>query len=176
MGEALWGSRLSPADLPDPAHFATFSPFIRGVFSQWHATPFTVGEHRFVTAEQWMMFAKAILFDDVQRAKAIMATVDPAQQKRYGQLVEGFRQDVWDEWKIAIVYTGNLEKFRQNLGAGRQLKATASAMLVEANARDWIWGAGLGMDDPAVRNPAEWRGANLLGRILTKVRADVDET
>jgi ribA/ribD-fused uncharacterized protein len=170
---SAWGPRLSIDQLPDPSSFSTFMPFIRGVFSQWHATPFSIGGRRFVTAEQWMMVAKAELFGDAARASAILATVDPAEQKRHGQLVEGFRQDIWDVWKIAIVYTGNLEKFRQNQGAARQLRITAPAMLVEANPRDWIWGVGLAVDDPAARDPAEWRGTNLLGRILTRVRADI---
>ncbi|WP_052216219.1 NADAR family protein [Sphingomonas sp. ERG5] len=168
-----WGERLSIEQLPDPADFVTFTPFIRGVFSQWHATPFSIGERHFATAEQWMMVAKAELFGDAPRAAAILATADPSEQKRHGHLVEGFRQDVWDEWKVTIVYAGNLAKFRQNRGAGRQLRATMPAMLVEANARDWIWGIGLTVDDPAARDPTQWRGSNLLGRILTKVRADI---
>ncbi len=168
-----WGPRLSIDDLPDASDFTTFIPFIRGVFSQWHATPFSHGGRDFVTAEQCMMVAKAELFDDDQQAAAIMATADPGEQKRRGQLVTGFRQELWDEWKISIVHTANLEKFRQNAGAGRQLKATDPAMLVEANPRDWVWGVGFSADDPAVNKPAEWRGRNLLGRILTKVRSEI---
>ena len=80
---------------------------------------------------------------------------------------------VWRRWRIDIVYRGNLAKFSQNDGAARQLKATGGAMLVEANPRDWNWGCGLAMDDPAIQTPAAWKGENLLGRILTKVRADL---
>jgi hypothetical protein len=29
----------------------------------------------------------------------------------------------------------------------------------------------LAIDDPSVHSPAEWKGGNLLGRILTKVRS-----
>jgi predicted NAD-dependent protein-ADP-ribosyltransferase YbiA (DUF1768 family) len=32
------------------------------------------------------------------------------------------------------------------------------------------WGIGLGSDDPAIQNPKKWRGLNVLGKILTKVR------
>lgn len=153
--------------------FDTFTPFIKGVFSQWHHTPFTLDGRAFVTGEQWMMYAKALLFKDAERARQIILTEDPGTQKRLGQQVEGFGQAEWDLWKIEVVYRSNLAKFSQNDGAARQLRNTGNAMLVEANPRDWIWGIGRAMDDPGGHAPANWRGLNLLGRILTKVREDL---
>lgn len=164
---------LTAADLPEPSAFSQFHPFIKGVFSQWHPTTFVVDGETFVTAEQWMMVQKARLFDDPDVALRIMRTEDPAQQKRLGQAVRGFDHDVWMEHRIGIVYRGNFEKFSQNDGAARQLKATAPAMLVEANPRDWNWGNGLLVDDPDNQNPEAWKGANLLGRILTRVRDEI---
>jgi ribA/ribD-fused uncharacterized protein len=161
------------ADLPPPELFDSFYPFIKGVFSQWHSTPFQIDGRTIVTAEQWMMFSKARLFGDDSAASAILATDSPDEQKRFGQTVHGFQQETWDRWKVSFVYQGNLAKFSQNAGAARQLKATGDAMLVEANPRDWIWGVGLAIDDPSVHSPAEWKGGNLLGRILTKVRSDL---
>lgn len=72
-----------------------------------------------------------------------------------------------------IVHQGNLAKFGQNEGARRQLLGTAPAMLVEANPRDWVWGAGLSESDAGIGRPSEWRGTNLLGRILTLVRQEL---
>lgn len=174
MSIATASPRWTEADLPDPAAFETFHPFIRGVFSQWHATTFTLEDETFATAEQWMMFAKARLFGDENVARAILQTSDPANQKRLGQTVSGFEQGRWNQWKIDIVYRGNLAKFSQNTGAARQLRATAPAMLVEANPRDWIWGVGLQLDDPAVHDPGQWKGTNILGRVLTAVRDTLD--
>ena len=159
--------------LPEPEGFTSFHPFIKGVFSQWHPTGFLLDGRAFVTAEQWMMYAKAVLFEDMGRAEAILCTNDPGEQKRHGQLVVGFRSDVWNAHRIGIVYRGNFEKFRQNKGAARQLLNTEPAMLVEANPRDWVWGAGLAVDDPAVQQPRLWKGSNLLGRVLTRVREDL---
>ncbi|KPL67915.1 GTP cyclohydrolase [Erythrobacter sp. SG61-1L] len=161
------------AALPDPANFETFVPFLNGVFSQWHFTPFNLHDQSFVTAEQWMMFAKANLFGDLEIAQQILASPDPSTQKRLGQMVSGFQHEKWNEWKIDIVYRGNIAKFGQNAGALRQLRNTGKAMLVEANPRDWIWGVGREVNDPLGHSPDRWRGQNLLGLILTKVRDDL---
>jgi ribA/ribD-fused uncharacterized protein len=165
--------QITEADLPKVEAFDAYHPFIKGVFSQWHATPFTLDGLSLATAEQWMMVEKARLFGDETAAAAILATPDPAEQKRLGQTVRDFDQAVWDLWKIDIVHRGNLAKFSQNDGAARQLKATAGTMLVEANPRDWIWGVGLHIDDPKAHDPAEWRGTNLLGRVLTGIRNEL---
>ncbi len=157
-------------DLPAPSDFTSFHPFIKGVFSQWHQTAFELDNHQFVTAEQWMMFSKAKLFGDDDRAAQILQTDDPSVQKRLGALVADFDQAHWDEWKVDIVYRGNFAKFSQNNGAARRLKNTDKAMLVEANVRDWVWGTGRGIDDPRVHNPSDWKGTNLLGGILTLVK------
>ena len=120
-----------------------------------------------------MMHAKADLFADKACAAQILATDDPAEQKRLGSLVRNFDQARWDMWKLDIVYEGNRARFEQNPGAARQLKATEEAMLVEANPRDWIWGIGRSMDDPLVSDPAQWRGTNFLGRILTLIKREL---
>jgi predicted NAD-dependent protein-ADP-ribosyltransferase YbiA (DUF1768 family) len=43
-------------------------------------------------------------------------------------------------------------------------------MLVEASPRDCIWAIGMGASNPNARDPARWRGANLLGFALMEVR------
>jgi len=140
---------ITEADLPQAASFERFYPFIKGVFSQWHPTPFAIDGVAFDTAEQWMMFAKARLFADDQQADLVLATPHPATQKRLGRRVQNFDQATWDTSKIDIAYAGNRAKFEQNEGANRQLRSTSGLMLVEANPRDWIWGAGLAIDDPS---------------------------
>jgi ribA/ribD-fused uncharacterized protein len=163
------------AELPKPGAFKAFTPFIKGVFSQWHRTPFWLNGIAFGTAEQWMMHSKARLFNDIDIANQIAQSTDPAEQKRLGQTVREFDQATWDRWKIDLVYQGNLAKFGQNEGAFRQLRNTTPTLLVEANPRDWVWGVGLAIDDPTGHAPDRWRGQNLLGLILTKVRDDLTD-
>ena len=166
---------ISEGELPQPHDFVQFLPFIKGVFSQWHPTPFTADGMKFTCAEQYMMAAKASLFGDGAKFAKIMQSDDPAVQKRLGASVAPFDEATWHRWRCTIVYTANREKFAQNPGAARQLLNTAPAMLVEANPRDWNWGNGLQIDDPRNHDPSAWKGANLLGRILTLIRMEMGE-
>ena len=43
-------------------------------------------------------------------------------------------------------------------------------LLVEASPYDQVWGVGLQANDPAIRDQSSWRGLNLLGKALQKVR------
>ena len=166
---------IGESDLPMARDQSSFHPFIKGVFSQWHPTPFAVSGLSFACAEQYMMAAKASLFADEAAFDRIMATEDPALQKRLGATVSGFDEARWHRWRVHIVYTANMAKFSHNTGAARQLRNTGLAMLVEANPRDSNWGNGLAIEDPGNHDPKAWRGANLLGRVLTKVRSDLDK-
>jgi predicted NAD-dependent protein-ADP-ribosyltransferase YbiA (DUF1768 family) len=43
-------------------------------------------------------------------------------------------------------------------------------MFVEASPRDRRWGIGLSVTNPNIDDPANWRGRNLLGKVITEVR------
>ena len=75
-----------------------------------------------------------------------------------------------DSERFDIVYRGNVAKFDQDEELGEFLGSTYGTILVEAAGRDVIWGIGLGQNNPKAQNPATWRGRNLLGFVLTKVR------
>ena len=142
-------------------------------FSQWHPSKFTIEGREFTCAEQYMMFAKAEAFVDQATAEAIMTTDVPWQHKRLGRQVKNFNEDVWKAIRERVVMKGSRAKFTQNLDLCDALLATAGTMLVEASSYDQIWGIGLGMDDPKKEDPNNWRGLNLLGKILTELREDL---
>lgn len=63
-----------------------------------------------------------------------------------------------------------LRKFQQNPDLRKQLFDTQDALLVETSPFDNYWGVGITLDDPLIQNPKRWRGKNVLGRLLTKLR------
>ncbi|MEJ8562493.1 NADAR family protein [Yoonia sp. GPGPB17] len=125
---------------------------------------------RFSTAEQAMMYKKALLFDDAEIADAILTATDPGKQKPLGRQVRGFNEQVWCEHREGIVRSINYAKFAQNKGLRRKLFQTGDKALVEASPLDVIWGIGLDKAT-AIETPSDlWPGKNLLGQIVTQVK------
>lgn len=147
-----------------------FTFFWDGPLSQWHPSPMTVAGHRYACAEHYMMHAKALLFGDAEMAAAILAEPEPVRQKALGRRVRGFDERVWEGARHAIVFTGSIAKYAQNPELRALLFATGATRLVQASPIDRIWGIGLPADDPRAQDPAQWRGLNLLGDILTEAR------
>ena len=148
----------------------TFFFGAQDAFSNWHPSPFLYHGVQFACVEQFMMFAKAKLFDDQQAAMDILAARDPMVQKKLGRTVRGFTPDVWSEKRESIVFVGCREKFTQNPALLVQLLASDPTELVEASPYDLIWGIGLHDRDPKIMDKTQWRGLNLLGNALMKVR------
>lgn len=140
------------------------------VLSNWHPCRFTYRGVAFSCVEQFMMYAKAKLFSNDAAAAEILATSDPKTQKRLGRNVAGFVETTWAARRESIVYVGCREKFSQNADLRAALLATAPTVLVEASPYDRIWGVGLGASSPHIVNESSWRGLNLLGIALMKVR------
>ncbi|WP_375767725.1 NADAR family protein [Archangium gephyra] len=142
-------------------------------FSQWYPAEFVVGGVRFTCAEQYMMHGKAVLFGDAEMAARILEARTPKEHKALGREVRGFEGAVWERERERIVYEGSHAKFTQNAELLAALLATAGTELVEASPMDRIWGVGLSAEDPRIQDPATWRGQNLLGKVLTRLREDL---
>ncbi len=154
----FWGHRPTPGRVG------------KGCLSQWWPSPFTVGGDTFATAEHYMMWRKAHLFDDHDLAASMLTVEHPKDVKALGREVRGFDQSVWEATRYDIVVTGNKHKFAQHEDLREFLLATGEQVLVEASPDDRIWGIGMAADDPHAADPALWRGQNLLGFALGEVR------
>ncbi len=125
------------------------------------------------SAEQFMMYHKAIIFLDIESAKKIMAINNVRKIKELGRSVLNFDETIWKYYRSKIVLEGNLAKFEQNQKLKEILLKTQGTTLVEASPYDNIWGIGLSADNTKAQSRDTWKGLNLLGEILTKIRVDL---
>ncbi|XP_063414875.1 uncharacterized protein LOC134696847 [Mytilus trossulus] len=139
-------------------------------YSQWYLSDFTVDGITFNCTEQFMMYSKAKLFKDKETASEILAEHEPREHKRLGRQVKNFDQNTWDDNCMDIVIRGNKAKFEQNEDLMTTILKTFPKTLAEASPFDRIWGIGLSADDPRALNKETWKGKNLLGHALTKIR------
>ena len=140
-------------------------------FSQWWPSPFELEGQVYPTAEHWMMASKARLFRDAEALEKILASDSPAKAKKLGRTVRGFDDARWKEARFELVTRGNVAKFSSGPELRAYLLGTGETILVEASPRDTIWGIGLSASSTSARDPAKWRGSNLLGFALVRTRA-----
>lgn len=150
-----------------------FTFFWNGTFSQWVESPFEIDGVKFNTAEQYMMYKKALLFNDFNKASQIMKTKKPNEQKQFGREVKNFDKVLWESNCKKFVYDASRAKYTQNPKMLTELLATKGTTLVEASPYDKIWGIGLAKHDSRVNSRSTWLGTNWLGEILTKVREEL---
>jgi ribA/ribD-fused uncharacterized protein len=154
----FWGHRPSPHGIG------------KGCLSQWWPAPFTVGGDTFATAEHYMMWHKATLFDDHEVAARMLTAENPKQVKDLGRQVKNFDQATWEANRYDIVVAGNKHKFAQHEDLRTYLLSTGDQLLVEASPVDRVWGIGMTADNPHAHDPKKWRGLNLLGFALGDAR------
>lgn len=144
-----------------------------GCFSQWYPADMTVEGVKYVNCEQYMMAKKALAMHDLAYYAIIMNETDPQKIKALGGKVRNFVQKVWDESNEEILFNGNYAKFSQNPALKQQLLSTGDATLAEASPGDDLYGIKLKADDPDALDPAKWKGKNLLGKVLMRVREEL---
>lgn len=141
-----------------------------GYLSNWYLSDFQAENICFSSMEQYMMYQKAVQFCDYKIADQILLTRDVAEIKALGRAVSGYHEIVWNGVRQIVVYQGLLEKFKQNDDLRAKLLATGDAVLAECAVKDRVWGIGLSMTDEDRYDMNRWKGKNLLGFALTKVR------
>lgn len=142
----------------------------RSPFSNWYPSKFTHNGINFTRGEQYMMYQKAMLFGDSEVAQAILLTDNPKEQKDLGRLVRNYDDAKWAAVRVDVMVEGLFEKFNQNEYLKQALLDTGDTEIVEASPYDRIWGIGWTEEDPEAQDKSKWRGQNLLGIVLMKVR------
>ncbi|MFJ2836485.1 NADAR family protein [Nocardia sp. NPDC087230] len=138
--------------------------------SQWWPTDFVVDGTAFRSAEHYMMWRKALLFDDERTAARVLEANHPSVAKKLGRQIRAFDDTVWERARFEIVVAGSVAKFGQDDDLRAYLLGTGARVLVEASPVDRIWGIGLAADDARATDPGRWQGLNLLGFALMRAR------
>ena len=144
-----------------------------GFLSNWYLSEFTADGVSFSSMEQYMMYKKAVLFEDADIAAQILGTDDVVTIKEFGRKVSGYNDSVWNGMRQVIIYKGLIEKFRQNEDLRKALLDTGNNILAECAVKDRIWGIGLSMSDDCRNDIKAWKGQNLLGYSLMLVRDEL---
>lgn len=145
--------------------------FWNSCYSQWFPSEFRdCNGLKFFNAEQFMMYHKAKLFNDSEIMEKIIKETNPRAIKEYGRQVKNYIDDIWVDAREEVVILGNYYKFTQNDRILKELMSSIGKELVEASPVDRIWGIGLSEHDEKCLDKSKWRGLNLLGNCLMKVR------
>lgn len=145
-----------------------------GYLSNWYPSKFIINHIEFKSAEQYLMYSKAELFKDGYYAMKILNTNNQREIKDYGRKVHNFNEKIWKENRERIMYEALYAKFTQNDDLKIKLLHTDDAILVECSPYDRIWGIGISTDDDLYKDSKNWKGKNLLGKTLMKVRTTVN--
>ena len=128
--------------------------------------------HTFTSTESLFMYLKAKVFrDDVMAERIANAHYDDA--KKLGRLIQNFSDEAWERERENAMYIAIKAKlavdevFRDTL-LSEEYKGK---IFVEASPTDKVWGIRRSISE--AYQGKEWRGLNLLGKLLTELR---DET
>lgn len=140
--------------------------------SNFYPCKFEFNGKTFNFSEQCFMYQKAILFNDFEIAKQVLNETDVRKIKALGRKVKNFNNELWDKHKEDFMFNACYAKFSQNDKLKDFLLSTGNHEIVEASPVDNIWGIGFSSDN-AMENVDKW-GQNLLGKVLMKVREDLN--
>lgn len=146
---------------------------VNGYLSNWFLSDFTLDKIKYSSMEQYMMYQKAVLFNDTEIAEQIFETSNAGKIKALGRYVKNYDDVIWNGMRQLVVCRGLKEKFGQNDGLKKQLIKTGNSILAECAVQDRIWGIGLSMKDENRFYPEKWQGENLLGFSLMWIRQDL---
>ena len=125
-------------------------------------------------SEQYFMKKKQELFDpaNLTTAKSIMESNDPSKIKSFGRKIKNYDDNIWNSTRYNVMYDALKFKFSHNNNLKHILLSTGNKIIVEAAARDKIWGAGMTAQQ-IINNNYNLKGQNLLGQLLMRVRDEM---
>jgi hypothetical protein len=120
------------------------------------------------------MFLKAVYFHDMETAEEIVQNGQiPRTAKDLGRKVKNYVDEEWTKVRADKMYLAIMLKFQSSKELTKKLIDTYPKVLVEGTPFDPVWGVMIKWDDDRILDENNWRGQNLLGKVLMRVRNDL---
>lgn len=147
--------------------------FTGDIYSQWYLSNFKINDINFCCCEQFMMYKKALHFNDIDIMTKILETKIPKEHKKLGRSVANFDDEKWNIVADEYVFQGNYAKFSQNEELKEKLLSTNDKIIIEAAPYDSRWGSGLNIEDTIASKIEDLKGENRLGKAIMRVREEL---
>lgn len=104
--------------------------------SHWYHSPFVAYNIKFPTVEHYIIYMKALLFNDYNLIKlicnnCISKNPSPSYINAIGRYIIDFDENIWNSYKINIIYIANILKFTQNPDLKYKLISTNNITIYE---------------------------------------------
>ena len=144
-------------------------------FSNFHPCTFVYKDVEWKSSEQCFMAMKAKYFKDDESYERILNSTTPKEAKALGRKVKNFNF-LWNFVSESIMFDIVLAKFSQNDDLKRLILSDEykGKKFVEGSPSDTKWGVGMRYTNPAIEDESNWEGSNLLGKVLDKVREQLE--
>ena len=144
-----------------------------GEFSNQFPAPFTYMGIRFETVEQFLYYMRAVFGRSKATAEKVLACGgDSSALSKASKKQRILENNSWEAVRPQIMRIGMRQKFLQNPELRKKLLGTGFRLLVETS-REGIIERLIPGNEDWTRDPGKWKGRNIAGKALMKVRADL---
>ena len=149
--------------------------FFGSAFSNFYPCKFEESGIVWKSSEQCFMAKKAAYFDDFEIYDMILESNTPKEAKKLGRQVRNFDAEKWSEVCFEKMYEAVYAKFSQNNDLKELILSPnfEGKGFIEGSPFDAIWGVKMSWQNPDIDKEENWKGQNLLGKVLNKVRENL---
>jgi hypothetical protein len=135
-----------------------------------HSSIESENDLKFSSLLQWMIWNKAILFENYDITNRIIEEDDPIKLNELERNFLYFDQKIWQQIMPDFLMEGNILKFLQNEELSKELLETGDAILAQIDDSNLLYGIGSVTTDGLEFNTGNSIGRNLLGKSLMQTR------
>jgi len=119
------------------------------------------------------LYKKALHFKDKRRAAIILRTTNTEKMRMTARQIKGYNKSTWRKVCVDIMLAALQAKFGQCKELSARLLKTGDALLAESTPHSRYWGIGWHSSSYHAQDRSSWRGYNMLGCMLMKVRNEL---